>query len=61
MKKYLTKNNLILLLTIVIILLLSILINKPGPSTEIKFIPIKEKIEITDKEDIKNHTKVTNT
>ena len=60
MKKYLTKNNLIILLTIVIILLLSILLNKPKPTTEIKFIPVKEKIEITDKEDIKNHTKVDN-
>lgn len=60
MKKYLTKNNIIILLTIVIILLLSILLNKPKPTTEIKFIPVKEKIEITDKEDIKNHTKVDN-
>ena len=61
MKKYLTKNNLIILLTIVIILLLSILLNKPQPKTEIKFIPVKEKIEIIDKEDIKNHTTITNT
>ena len=61
MKNYLTKNNLIILLTIVIILLLSILLNKPKPSTEIKLIPVKETIEITNKEDIKNHTQVTNT
>lgn len=60
MKNYLTKNNLIILLTIVIILLLAILLNKPQPSTEVKFIPVKENISITDKEDIKNHTQVTN-
>lgn len=60
MKKYLTKNNVIILLTIVIILLLLIVLNKPQPSTEVKFIPVKEKIEITDKEDIKNHTKLDN-
>lgn len=59
MKNYLTKNNLIVGLTIVIILLLSILLNKPKPTTEIKFIPVKENIEITDKEDIKNHTITT--
>ena len=61
MKNYLTKNNLIILLTIVIILLLSILLNKPQPKTEVKFIPVKEKIEITDKENIKKHTKIINT
>lgn len=61
MKNYLTKNNLIILLTIVIILLLLIVLNKPQPKTEVKFIKIKEKIEITDKDDIKNHTIITNT
>lgn len=61
MKNYLTKNNIIILLTIVIILLLSILLNKPQPKTEVKFIPVKEKIEITNKEDIKNHTITTHT
>jgi hypothetical protein len=61
MKNFLTKNNVIAGLVIIIIILLSILLNKPKPSTEIKFIPVKEKIEITDKEDIKNHTKVVNT
>ena len=61
MKNFLTKNNLIIGLTIVIILLLSILLNKPQPSIEVKLIPVKEKIEINDKEDIKNHTQVTNT
>lgn len=60
MKNYLTKNNIIILLTIVIILLLSILLNKPSPKTEVKLIPVKEKIEINDKEDIKKHTKVDN-
>ena len=37
------------------------MLNKPSPKTEVKLIPVKEKIEIIDKEDIKNHTKVTNT
>ena len=60
MKNYLTKNNVILLLTIVIIILLAILLNKPQPSTEVKLIPVKETIEITNKEDIKNHTITTN-
>lgn len=60
MKNYLTKNNLIILLTIVNILLLLILLNKPKPTTEIKYFPVKEKIEITNKEEIKNHTKLDN-
>ena len=39
-----------------------ILLNKPKPSTKtVKFIPVKETLSITDKEDIKNHTKVVNT
>ena len=42
------------------VVLLALLLNKPKPSTEIKFIPVKETLSITDKEDIKNHTKVDN-
>ena len=55
-----TKDHVIFGLVIIIVILLAIMLNKPGPKTEIKFIPVKEKIEITNKEDIKNHTKVTN-
>ena len=60
MKNYLTKNNIIAGLVIVIIILLAILLNKPQPKIEVKLIPVKEKIEILDKESIKNHTQVTN-
>ena len=55
-----TKNNVIAGLIIIIIILLAIMLNKPSPKTEVKLIPVKEKIEIIDKEAIKNHTKVTN-
>ena len=61
MKKYLTKNNVIVGLTIVIILLLSILLNKPKPSIEVKYIPMKEIVEVKDTVRINNHTVVTNT
>ena len=56
-----TKNNVIAGLVIIIIILLAIMLNKPSPKTEVKLIPVKEKIEIIDKEDIKNHTTITNT
>lgn len=55
-----TKNNVIAGLVIIIIILLAIVLNKPNPKTDIKFIPVKEKIGIIDKEAIKNHTEVTN-
>lgn len=55
-----TKNNVIVGLVIIIIILLAIVLNKPSPKTDIKFIPVKEKIGIIDKEAIKNHTEVTN-
>ena len=55
-----TKDNVIAGLVIIIIILLAIMLNKPSPKTEVKLIPVKEKIEIIDKEAIKNHTKVTN-
>ena len=55
------KNIVILVLSLVVVILLMLLLNKPNPTTEIKFIPAKEKIEITNKEDIKNHTITTNT
>ena len=55
------KKNVIAGLVIIIIILLAIMLNKPSPKTEVKLIPVKEKIEIIDKEAIKNHTKVTNT
>ena len=55
-----TKNNVIAGLIIIIIILLAIMLNKPSPKTEVKLIPVKEKIEIIDKEAIKNHTKVDN-
>lgn len=55
------KNMVILVLSLVVVILLMLLLNKPNPTTEIKFIPAKEKIEITNKEDIKNHTITTNT
>ena len=61
MNKHLTKNNIIIILIIIIVLLLLILLNKPKPTTEVKFIPVKENISITDKEHIKNHTTITNT
>ena len=55
-----TKDNVIAGLIIIIIILLAIMLNKPSPKTEVKLIPVKEKIEIIDKEAIKNHTKVDN-
>lgn len=55
-----TKNNIITGLIIIIIILLAIMLNKPSPKTEVKLIPVKEQIEITDKNSIKNHTKVDN-
>lgn len=55
------KNIAILILSLVVVILLALLLNKPKPSTEIKFIPVKENISITDKEHIKNHTTITNT
>ena len=55
------KNMVILVLSLVVVILLMLLLNKPKPTTEIKFIPTKEKISITNKEDIKNHTITTNT
>ena len=55
------KNIAILILSLVVVILLMLLLNKPKPSTEIKFIPVKENISITDKEHIKNHTTITNT
>ena len=55
------KNNIILVLSLVVVILLMLLLNKPTPTTEVKLIPVKEKIEITNKEDIKNHTITTNT
>ena len=55
-----TKDNVIAGLVIIIIILLAIMLNKPSPKTEVKLIPVKEKIEIIDKNSIKNHTKVTN-
>lgn len=56
-----TKDNVIAGLVIIIIILLAIMLNKPSPKTEVKLIPVKEKIEIIDKEAIKNHTTITNT
>ena len=56
-----TKDNVIAGLVIIIIILLAIMLNKTSPKTEVKLIPVKEKIEIIDKEDIKNHTTITNT
>ena len=47
------KNNVILVLSLVVVILLMLLLNKPKSTTEIKFIPVKENIAITDKEDIK--------
>ena len=55
-----TKDNVIAGLVIIIIILLAIMLNKPSPKTEVKLIPVKEKIEITDKTSIKFHTKVDN-
>ena len=55
------KNIAIFILSLVVVILLALLLNKPKPSTEIKFIPVKETLSITDKEDIKNHTITTNT
>ena len=55
------KNMVILVLSLVVVILLMLLLNKPQPTTEIKLIPAKENISITDKEDIKNHTITTNT
>ena len=55
------KNITIFILSLVVVILLALLLNKPKPSTEIKFIPVKENISITDKEHIKNHTTITNT
>ena len=55
------KNIVIFILSLVVVILLALLLNKPKPSTEIKFIPVKENISITDKEHIKNHTTITNT
>lgn len=55
------KNMVILVLSLVVVILLMLLLNKPQPKTEIKLIPVKENITITDKEDIKNHTITTNT
>ena len=55
-----TKDYIIFGLVIIIVILLAIMLNKPSPKTEVKLIPVKEKIEIIDKEAIKNHTKVTN-
>ena len=55
------KNIIILVLSLVVVILLMLLLNKPQPTTEVKLIPVKEKIEITNKEDIKNHTITTNT
>ena len=55
------KNITILVLSLVVVILLMLLLNKPQPTTEVKLIPVKEKIEITNKEDIKNHTITTNT
>ena len=37
------------------------MLNKPSPKTEVKLIPVKEKIEIIDKNSIKNHTITTHT
>ena len=56
-----TKDHVIFGLVIIIVILLAIMLNKPSPKTEVKLIPVKEKIEITNKEDIKNHTTITNT
>ena len=56
-----TKDNVIAGLVIIIIILLAIMLNKPSPKTEVKLIPVKETIEIIDKEAIKNHTTITNT
>lgn len=55
------KNVAILVLSLIVVILLMLLLNKPTPTTEVKLIPVKEKIEITNKEDIKNHTITTNT
>lgn len=55
------KNTIILILSLVVVILLMLLLNKPKPSTEIKFIPAKEVLSIIDKDDIKNHTITTNT
>ena len=56
-----TKDYIIFGLVIIIVILLAIMLNKPSPKTEVKLIPVKEKIEIIDTEDIKNHTTITNT
>ena len=55
------KNIIILVLSLVVVILLMLLLNKPQPITEVKLIPVKENISITNKEDIKNHTITTNT
>ena len=55
------KNIAIFILSLVVVILLALLLNKPKPSTEVKFIPVKENISISDKEHIKNHTTITNT
>ena len=56
-----TKDNVIAGLVIIIIILLAIMLNKPSPKTEVKLIPVKEKMskEVPDIE-ITEFNSVTN-